>query len=126
MELSLFLAKVIATVYLSVGVGALFNKDYYKKLDAILNNIGVMYLSGFVAIILGFIMVELHNVWVSNWTVLVTIVGWAALVKGIFILAFPEFMIKMSKSLFSGGLMNAFPYITLILGLIFGYFGFIA
>jgi hypothetical protein len=41
-------------------------------------------------LILGLISVLLHNIWVANWHVLVTIFGWLTLIKGILVIAWPE------------------------------------
>jgi hypothetical protein len=43
----------------------------------------VVYLSGVLLFIAGLAIVRAHNVWVRNWTVLITIVGWFGLVLGL-------------------------------------------
>ncbi len=43
----------------------------------------VVYLSGVLMFIGGFAIVRAHNVWVRNWTVLVTLVGWGMLLLGL-------------------------------------------
>jgi hypothetical protein len=45
---------------------------------------------GYLSLFLGLTSVLLHNVWVLNWHVLITIFGWLALVKGIIVIAWPE------------------------------------
>jgi hypothetical protein len=35
-------------------------------------------------------MVAIQGVWTADWRIIVTIAGWAALLKGIFILFFPH------------------------------------
>ncbi|PFJ59840.1 hypothetical protein COJ02_05965 [Bacillus thuringiensis] len=49
---------------------------------------GIMY--GFLSIFLGLGTVILHNVWVFNWHGFLTIIAWLALLKGIYIIAYPE------------------------------------
>lgn len=44
----------------------------------------VVYLSGALFFIAGLSIVRIHNHWTRNWTVLVTITGWLALVLGLF------------------------------------------
>lgn len=61
----------------------------------------------------------------NNWTVLITISGWLALVKGIVIIAFPQFAHRLSESLFTGLGMRIFPLAGILMGLLFGYFGFV-
>ena len=91
-----------------------------------LDNQACLILSGFMAIIIGFLIIENHNNWVKNWTVLITIVGWAALVKGVLLLVFPN-SFKMYKPLLESNLLtNILTPLVLLFGLVFAYFGFYA
>jgi hypothetical protein len=45
---------------------------------------------GYLSLFLGLTSVLLHNVWVANWHVLITIFGWLALTKGVLVIAWPE------------------------------------
>ncbi|WP_025151432.1 hypothetical protein [Bacillus sp. H1a] len=49
---------------------------------------GIMY--GFLSIFLGVSTVILHNVWEFNWQGFVTLIGWLSLLKGIYIISYPE------------------------------------
>ena len=44
---------------------------------------------GLVSFVVGIAMVLSYNVWAWNWQIVITILGWAALVKGLFLLFFP-------------------------------------
>jgi hypothetical protein len=41
-------------------------------------------------------MVLFHNIWTSDWRFFVTLIAWITLLKGITILLFPEFIIRLS------------------------------
>lgn len=126
MELSILIARIISIIYLSAALGAWFNADRYRRVsDDIFLNAGLSYLTGFWALVIGFLMVHYHNAWVNNWTVLITITGWLALVKGIVIIVFPQFAHRLSESLFTGLGMRIFPLAGILMGLLFGYFGFV-
>ncbi|MEY8346910.1 hypothetical protein AALF16_01105 [Bacillus cereus] len=49
---------------------------------------GIIY--GFLSIFLGLSTVILHNIWDFNWQGFVTLIGWLSLLKGIYIIAYPE------------------------------------
>ncbi|QWG48260.1 MULTISPECIES: hypothetical protein [Bacillus cereus group] len=49
---------------------------------------GIIY--GFLSIFLGLGTVILHNVWALNWQGLITLIAWLALLKGIYVIAYPE------------------------------------
>jgi len=127
MELSIFIAKITAVIYLSAALGAIFSADHYRKLiDDMFNNAGLTYVTGFMAVIVGFLIVNYHNIWVKDWPVLITIMGWLALTKGVLIIAFPDFVRSYSKPIFVDRGLKIFPYIAILIGLLFGYFGFVS
>jgi len=126
MELSILIAKITSVVYLSAALGAVFSRDHYRRLlDDLFKNAALTYLMGFTAVILGFLMVNYHNTWRKDWTVLVTILAWLALMKGVLIIAFPRFVQSYSKPIFEGKGLQFFPYVAAFVGLLFGYFGFV-
>ena len=43
----------------------------------------VVYLSGVLMFVAGLAVIRLHNVWIRNWTVLVTLTGWFFLLLGL-------------------------------------------
>lgn len=93
METSVLIAKILAIVYLSVGVGfALNGKYYYEAIRKLLYDHAYLFLGGWVATAIGVVMVHYHNIWMNEWRVLITIVAWAALIKGILLLTFPTFI----------------------------------
>lgn len=125
METSTLIAKMIGFIYLSFGVGILLNGQYYKKeIPKLLENTTYLIFGGFLAIVFGLLIIENHNYWVKNWTVLITIIGWVALIKGIILLAFPT-VISSFKSFFS--IPKFYPVLgvlIIIFGLFFLYLGY--
>jgi len=123
MEMSLFIAKIIAVVYVAVGLGMLLNFKYYQKVikDALKNPLLALY-GGMFALAIGFLLVSYHNFWVADWTVIITILGWAALVKGALLVLLPGPFMKFAKVFVK--YMWFAPVFALIIGLVLGYFGF--
>jgi len=125
METSILIAKIIGIIYFSFGIGILFNKKYYSKtFKNLLEDSTYLVLGGILAVIFGLLIIEFHNNWDENWTVIITVIGWIALFKGVFILAFPK-SLNIFKPLFETDMFNKFlaPLIILF-GIIFIYFGF--
>jgi len=124
MELSIFVAKIAAILYLSAGVAVLNSQITIDKImSSFENSQGLTMVSGLFGIIIGMLLIEYHNFWVNDWTVLITIIGWAALFKGILYIAFPKTLFSF-KPLFKN--MQAWGKFMIALGLFFGYFGFLA
>jgi hypothetical protein len=126
MNLSKLIAKIASVLYLSASIGAFVGAHYYRKLaDDLFSNAGLVYMTGFITAIIGFLIVSFHNIWTKNWTVLITVLGWLALAKGISLIAFPEFVHTLSDRIFTDWGFKIFPYTALCLGLLFAYFGFV-
>ena len=82
-------------------------------------------LCGFIAIIIGFLIIGNHNIWEKNWTVMVTIIGWIALFEGILLLIFPKYILIFKPIMTPKNINIIIIPIAFIVGLVFAYFGFI-
>lgn len=124
MGISILVAKIMALLYLASGLAALFGQISFKKFaDDYKKSPALTFLTGFTALVFGMIIVQYHNVWVKNWTVLITFIGWAALLKGIMLIVFPN-SISPFKGLYKNN--KLWGILMLLLGLLFGYFGFVS
>lgn len=69
---------------LSLGAGFLRRVIGYTEDKAVTIS------TGYITFLLGLITVVLHNVWVSDWRVSITLLGWVTLFKGIEKIGFPD------------------------------------
>jgi hypothetical protein len=124
MELSILAAKIICLIFVLTGIGGLSGKiDFNKMVGDFEKSVGLTFIAGIYTLVIGALLVNYHNIWAKDWTVLVTIIGWIALVKGCLLIIHPQF-IRIGKGVYRNAqLLGA---VMLILGAIFGYFGFIA
>ena len=123
MELSILVAKILSLTYLSAGVAVLSGKLSFSRIaEDFEKSPALTFISGFVTLIIGMLLVEYHNIWMRNWIVLITLVGWLSLVKGVMLIAYPRYI-----SLFKGWYKKtlAWGFLMLALGFLFGYFGFV-
>lgn len=97
MEHSMFLAKIIGWFYVIVAVGMIFNPRAYRKImeDFSVNN-ALVYLSGIFTLLIGFLIVLTHNIWQANWRVIITVFAWLGLMKGVWLLLFPNTVAKIT------------------------------
>ena len=80
---STFLARLIGPLFLAVGIGIFVNGAVYRMLaDEFLRSRALIYLSGLLTMTAGLAIVLTHNVWRADWPVLITILGWLALIGG--------------------------------------------
>jgi len=128
METSIFIAKFLGVAYIIFGLGILLNTKYYKKMldDLIKNSANVLY-GGIFALVVGFLIIYYHNIWVASWTVVITIIGWLGLLKGFLLIVFPNFYVSWTKALVRNeSFMPIYGFLAFLLGLYFIYFGFFA
>jgi len=118
--------QIISIVYIAVGIGIFINPGFYKKLfEDFIENAAVLYLGGITALVVGYLILAFHNTWTMDLSVIITIVGWLALIKGIVILIRPNIMIKLSKAMVQKeNILKIEAIAVIILGLAFSFLGF--
>jgi hypothetical protein len=85
-----------------------------------------IYLGGIAALIIGYLLVTFHNVWVKDWIVLITIIGWMALIKGLCLIVLPKASIKISNIFIEQmtKFLTAWAIVVIILGGLLCWLGF--
>jgi hypothetical protein len=124
---SIFLAKLIGPVLLVLGTGMLVNgKAFRPVIDEIVRNRAVVVLFGLMTMSAGLAVVLTHNVWVADWPVLITILGWLSLIAGGFRLLTPQDAIKFGRKMYeqSNGLF-AGAVIWVAIGAVLCFFGYL-
>jgi hypothetical protein len=118
--------QVFGLAYAAMGLGGLFAKESFKRIvEGYTDSPALLHLSGLLALILGFLLVTFHNVWIVGWTLIITIGGWLALINGMMILAFPGFYSRVSGSMKkSPKLMRVYAGFVLLLGVLMLLLGF--
>ena len=126
MELSLFLAQLLGVVLFVLGFGFICNAGHYKKMyAAMMKDEGLLWIVSILVLSVSTALVLKHNVWESNWVVLITIVGWLGLLKGFLLAIFPRQMVSMSANVLkSATLFRVAGVFYMILGGALLYFGF--
>ena len=98
MESSIFFARLLGLYLVIVATGILFNlKTYQRMMEDFCKNVALVYLGGVLALFFGLIVVLLHNVWVANWTVIITIFGWLGIIKGAWLIVLPNTVARFTE-----------------------------
>jgi len=117
-----FVIQVLALLHISLGIAALRGIVNYSKLVKELTEPGMAIMIGLISLPIGLYLVTYHNIWVKDWEVIVTIVGWSALIKGFLYIAYPDKLVKMTKGMFKK--TQSFGYVLLAIGLALAHVGF--
>lgn len=114
---SLFLAKVLGMFLLIVGLALLKHGDRFLKWTReATKSIPFVLLSGIMILIVGLFIVSAHNLWVHDWRVFITIIGWLMVLKGVVRLFWPEKLSAWVNKFSHRGILIG-VVVTLILGL---------
>ena len=118
--------QVFSLAYVAIGIGMLINPDIYKKLfEDFIDNGTALYFGGIMALVIGYLLVIFHNVWEMDWHVIITIIGWIALLKGILILVRPKVIIAIAKVFVNNEkALKIEAVIIILIGLLFSFLGF--
>jgi hypothetical protein len=84
MDTTVFLAQVWGPVILAVGLGMIFSRNYYLRVYNELDRETLATMTfGILAIAVGIVHVQAHNVWGNLPQIIVSFLGWALLLKGL-------------------------------------------
>lgn len=126
MDISIYLARVIGLYLIIISLSILINPTRFTTMiKNIIDSPTTMFLLGLNILIWGLLLVVAHNIWEASWAVLITIIAWITLLKGIFNFAFPEIMMNITQPFLTSRLwLRLTILIDFVLGLILCYYGF--
>ena len=128
MQTSLFIAKLLGPMLLVVGVALLTRLEAFRALLREFIASGVLlYLAGFLGLLAGLALLLTHNVWALDWRVLITLIGWASIVRAVVTIFWPQWIVSIGAKLIEfRAAFAAAAAADLVIGAILSYFGYFA
>ncbi len=128
MQSSIFLARLIGPVLITVGIALIFNSDTYRYMaEQFLVSYALIYVAGVIALFAGLAIVNLHNIWRWKWPVIITVLGWMSVIVGAIRILIPNEGQIMGTAIVGLNLWPGFPgLIMLFFGLWLFYEGYLA
>lgn len=126
MQISLFLARLIGPWMAIMGLAVLVDRPRFRDLASeFVEHPALLFLSSFVLLPAGIAIVLVHNIWIADWRVLITLFGWLLTLSSAIRLLAPKFVaFNARKVLASSTLPFIAGAIWLLIGLTFCFFGF--
>ena len=85
MQRSIYLARLIGPIFVVIGVGMLLNAPAFLAIARqFLASYALIYLAGLITLTAGIALVLAHNVWIGNWRLIITVLGWLGVIGGVF------------------------------------------
>lgn len=124
MDYSILYAKLIGFYCLIVGIGMLVNTKSFKAafIQFSQNKALIIYM-GIISLLFGLLIVLTHNIW-SGWPMIITIIGYLSVLKGIARLCFTDRVAQFVPRYTENKSYYVLSVIVLLLSLVLLYFGF--
>jgi hypothetical protein len=130
MTASRYVARLMGPVLLAIGigmvVGLLTEGDGYPALmKEFLGSRALIFLTAALTLVAGLAIVNAHNLWVADWRVVVTVLGWLFIARGAIGLVFPAMVQRLGEDMIAGrsGIV-AGAAVTLVLGAFLSAMGY--
>jgi hypothetical protein len=128
MHNSIFIARLAGPVLALVGLAILLRPQAFRAvLQSFMASPATLYLTGFLALIGSVALVLVHNLWVLDWRIIITVLGWVGVVKGAVIIVQPQSILSLGRVFAArrdAVLVTAAA--NFIIGLILSYFGYLS
>jgi hypothetical protein len=120
------MGPVLAIVGIGMALGLLAEGEAYSSLmKEFIGSRAFISVTGVLALVAGLAIVNAHNVWVSDWRVIVTVLGWLLVIRGILNLLFPVAMQNLGdRMVASQSGVVAGAAVTFVLGAILCIMGY--
>lgn len=89
MAISFFLARFWGNLFIILGLGTVFAR-FLGRVIGYTEDRTITVSTGYITFLLGLMTVTLHNLWVIDLRLAVTLLGWTTLLKGIEKILLPE------------------------------------
>jgi hypothetical protein len=101
-----------------MAVAMLLNADSLPAMaEQVSRDPALVFLSGVLLFVAGLAIVRVHNRWVADWPILVTILGWLAIISGLVRMLFPA---RLAAMAFEFGQSTSFIIISALVLLAIG------
>jgi hypothetical protein len=96
----------------------LLNQDAYAAMIAeFVHSNALIFISGVLSLPAGLAILNVHRTWTPDWRVIITILGWLAVIGGVIRLVLPQLTAMIGSTIYSGSAaVPIFGVIALVLG----------
>jgi hypothetical protein len=92
-QTSIIIARLIGPLFSVIGIGMLINTETYRQIgQQFLSTYAIIYLSGIIILLMGLMILNVHNRWTRDWRSAITAVGYILTIAGCWRLIAPQFV----------------------------------
>lgn len=120
------MGPVMLVIGIGMALGLIIEGESYSSLlKEFIGSRALIFITGVLALLAGLAVVNAHNLWVRDWRVIVTILGWLLVLRGIMLLMFPAIVQTLGDRVVAAksGIV-AGAAITFVIGAILSIMGY--
>ncbi len=123
MSSSKTIASLMGPTLVAIGIALLLNLGWFPAMaEEIAREPALIFLSGILLFIAGVAIVRIHNIWLGDWRVVVTLLGWLAIFSGLARMFFPTRLASIAGQFGEmRGLIVGSAVVLLLLGAFLSY-----
>jgi hypothetical protein len=100
LQTSIFLAQLMGPVILAAAISLFINGEQQVAMAReFLESPSLIYISGLLVMTAGLAIVLYHNVWVFDWRLIITVLGWLAVIGGTMRIVFFRTVEKLGEAM---------------------------
>ncbi len=124
MDYTIFYARLFGIYLILIALAMLIMPQHYKRvaLDASQNSV-LLLLTGVMSLLIGLVVVLTHNLW-HGWAIAVTVLGYAAVLKGLVRLYASAWVAKVAVHVLQNTVYYPVMLLILLWGILLFYCGF--
>jgi len=96
MELTFFFAKLWGAFFIVFGSLSIITGQLGRTIEMTEDKAFVIS-TGYTSFLMGLVTAILHNIWIWDWPVIITIIGWSTMIKGITKIGWPDTIHKQAQ-----------------------------
>lgn len=106
METSVWIARLLGPVVFAAAIPLVATPAAMTGLARdFLESRTLIYLTGVLAMLGGLTVVNVHNIWVADWRVIITLFGWAATIGGVVRMVSPATVVAIGRPMLDNALV---------------------
>jgi hypothetical protein len=122
-ESAIYIARVMGPFLIILGIWFLFCQDFLTKLRISGEKAqGILYLGGVLNLLIGLLIIVAYNVWEMNIFLVVTLLGWFAVLRGIYMLFMPANFLGWKKP--GGFIFKIYGMLPMVWGIFLLFAGY--
>ena len=127
MATSILIARLIGPILVVVGLTVLVDPKGLRDMGReFMASRAMIFMSGFLTLLAGLVIVNTHNVWRGGWPVVITLLGWLLVAGGIFRIGFPALVTSLGEAMLARTtLLRVIGVVQVALGGFFIYVGYL-